>query len=102
MLAGIRPGLEIIENDGYHRLLLLYKGRISAAALHAEASKQGSSPGAHSILYGIGNWHRYNKRRRTARQVFQQILATDQWTSFGYIAAEADLKKLGGAGLSSP
>lgn len=98
VLSKIRLGLEIIENDGYYRLLLLYKGRVSEEALYAEASKQESSPGSHSILYGIGNWHSYNGRRAAARRVFEQILATGQWTSFGYVAAETDLKKLSGSG----
>lgn len=93
VLAPIRPGLEIIENDGYYRLLLMYKGQVSPQSLHADALKEGSSPGAHSILYGIGNWYSYNGRRKEALKVFQHILASDQWTSFGYIAAEVDCEK---------
>ena len=60
--------MDIIENDGYYRLLQMYKGLISVEALEAEALKQGSSPGAHSILYGIGNWHSYNGRRDESAQ----------------------------------
>ena len=90
LLASIRPGMEIVENDGYYRLLLMYKGLLTAESLMADALKQGSSPGAHSILYGIGNWYSYNGRREKALEVFQKILSTDQWTSFGYIAAEVD------------
>ncbi|HWN10628.1 MAG TPA: tetratricopeptide repeat protein [Pyrinomonadaceae bacterium] len=94
VLAPIRPGMEIVENDGYYRLLLMYKRQVSPETLRDDALKQGSSPGAHSILYGIGNWYSYNGRRKEALGVFQQILATDQWTSFGYIAAEVDAAKL--------
>ena len=94
LLGSIRPGLEIIENDGYYRLLLMYKGQVSPESLHGDALKQGASPGAHSILYGIGNWHSYNGRRQEALKVFQQILRTDQWTSFGFIAAEEDANRL--------
>ena len=94
VLVPIRPGMEIIENDGYYRLLLMYKGEVSPETLRDDALKQGSSPGAHSILYGIGNWYSYNGRRRDARAVFQEILRTDQWTSFGYIAAEVDAKRI--------
>lgn len=97
VLASIRPGMDIIENDGYYRLLLMYKGLVSVETLAAEAMKQGNSPGAHSILYGVGNWHLYNGRPQEARKVFQQILTGDQWTSFGYIAAEADSKWLAGS-----
>jgi tetratricopeptide (TPR) repeat protein len=77
LLADIHPGMEIIENDGYYRLLLMYKGLVSAESLHAEALRQGSSPGAHSILYGVGNWYSYNGRREEARKVFRQILSGD-------------------------
>jgi len=94
LLAFISPGMEIIENDGYYRLLLMYKGLVSAETLQAEALKQGNSPGAHSILYGVGNWYSYNSQREQAEKAFRQILATDQWTSFGYIAAEVDAKRL--------
>jgi len=94
ILAAIRPGMDIIENGGYYLLLLMYKGQVSPETLQSEALKQGSSPSAHSVLYGIGNWHNYNGRQKEAREVFQQILATDQWTSFGYIAAEVDAKRL--------
>lgn len=94
VLTPIHTGLDIIENDGYYRLLLMYKGLLSADTLRAEALKQGSSAGAHSILYGVGNWHSYNGRPREASKAFQQILTGDQWTSFGYIAAEVDSQRL--------
>ena len=96
VLASIRPGMEVIENDGYYRLLLMYKELVTAESLIADVLKQGNSPGAHSILYGVGNWYSYNGRREVAQRVFQQILSTDQWTSFGYIAAEVDSAKLTG------
>jgi tetratricopeptide (TPR) repeat protein len=94
VLTPIGPQMEIIENTGYYRLLLMYKGLVSPGSLQAEALKEGSSPGSSSILYGIGNWYLYNSRRTEAITVFEQMLSGDQWTSFGYIAAEADLKRL--------
>ncbi len=97
VLRPIHAKMDIIENDGYHRLLLMYKGQIPAEALHAEALKQGPSPGSHSILYGIGNWYLYNGRKLDALEVFRQITASEQWASFGYIAAEAELTSFDGA-----
>ncbi|MCM3871969.1 MAG: tetratricopeptide repeat protein [Pyrinomonadaceae bacterium] len=94
VLEPIREGMEIIENDGYYRLLLMYKGGVSREGLLAETLKQTASAGSNSILYGIGNWYLYNGRRDDARKVFRQMTSGDQWTSFGYIAAEADLKRL--------
>jgi tetratricopeptide (TPR) repeat protein len=94
VLESIREGMEIIENDGYYRLLLMYKGAVSPENLLAETSKQAASAGSNSILYGIGNWYLYNGRRNEAQKIFRQMVSGDQWTSFGYIAAEADLKRL--------
>ena len=56
--------------------------------------KEASSAGAHSILYGVGNWYLYSNRRNDAVKIFQEMLSGNQWTSFGYIAAEADMKRL--------
>jgi tetratricopeptide (TPR) repeat protein len=94
VLAPIREGLEVIENDGYYRLLLMYKGKGSPENLLAETSKQTESPGSNSILYGVGNWYLYNGNRDEALKIFRRMVSGDQWTSFGYIAAEADLKRL--------
>lgn len=94
VLDPIRPEMEIIENDGYYRLMLMYKGLLNADSLLTETLKQGSSAGSHSVLYGIGNWHLYHGRRDEALKVYREVLKSDQWTSFGYIAAEADLTRL--------
>lgn len=93
VLQTVREGWDIIENQGYYRLLLMYKGMISPETLLEEASRQENSAGSHSILYGVGNWYLYNGRRHDARKVFGRILAGNQWTSFGYIAAEEDMTR---------
>lgn len=93
-LEPISEGMDVIENTGYYRLLLMYRGLISPEKLLAESMKQEGSAGS-SILYGIGNWYLYNGRRAEAIKIFREMLAGDQWTSFGYIAAEADLKRFG-------
>jgi hypothetical protein len=36
----------------------------------------------------------YNGRRDEAVNVFKTIVAGDQWASFGFIAAEAELARL--------
>lgn len=94
LLRPIGTGLEIIENDGYYQLLLMYKGLVSPRWLLEQVSKQPAGAGTHSVLYGIGSWHLSNGQRDEARAIFKKILITDQWTSFGFIAAEADLDRL--------
>ncbi len=91
-LDPIKTKMDVIENDGYYKLVLMYKGLVDAEALRAETLKQPSSPGSLSILYGLANWHHYNGRAEKSVELLQQIVSSDQWTSFGYIAAEADLK----------
>jgi tetratricopeptide (TPR) repeat protein len=94
VLLPVKEEMEIIENDGYYQLLLMYKGVVSPHSLLEQAVKQGNSPGAHSILYGLGNWYRYSGQTDRAKEIFRQILANEQWTSFGYIAAESDLQRM--------
>jgi tetratricopeptide (TPR) repeat protein len=93
-LEAITEGMDVIENAGYYNLILMYKGIVPAERLLDEALKQGESAASHSVLYGIGNWHLYNGRREQAAETFRKIVSSNQWTSFGFIAAEVDLKKL--------
>ena len=91
-LKPIAEGMDVIENTSYYHLLLMYKGILPLERLLEEA--QGDSAASHSVLYGVGNWHLYNGRREQAVEIFRKIVSSQQWTSFGFIAAEADLKKL--------
>lgn len=92
VLEPVRSDTDIIENDAYHRLLLMYKNQGDADALLASAS--GGTDRA-TLGYGVGNWHLYNGRRDRAIAVFRSVVAGGQWASFGAIAAEADLHRLG-------
>lgn len=93
VLKPITEGMDIIENDSYYRLLLMYKGLLSAEQLLEEATKHGDSAASHSTLYGVGNWHIYNGRSKPGLEVLRRVMASKQWTSFGYIAAESDLTR---------
>lgn len=92
VLEPVRPEMDIVENGAYHRLLLLYKADGDADALLASAS--GGTERV-TLGYGVGNWHLYNGRRDRAVAVFRSLVGTDAWASFGAIAAEADLHRLG-------
>jgi tetratricopeptide (TPR) repeat protein len=88
VLEPIRQDMEIIENQAYHRRLLLYKGLLPADSL-LSANGQDATLG-----YGVGNWHLYNGRREQAEEIFWQITSAENWTAFGYIAAEAELRRM--------
>lgn len=94
VLEPIRPDMDIIENTAYHELLLMYKGLSTPDAVFQKAT-DGGGIGLPTLGYGVGNWHLYNGRRDAAADVFRQILQSDQWAAFGYIAAEAELKRMG-------
>jgi tetratricopeptide (TPR) repeat protein len=95
VLDPIRLDMDVIENGAYHRLLLMYRGELSPESLLA-AGGPGDDLDPVSVGYGVGNWHLYNGRRQEAVRVLQDVLNRGQWASFGHIAAEADLKRLGG------
>ncbi|HYN20514.1 MAG TPA: tetratricopeptide repeat protein, partial [Thermoanaerobaculia bacterium] len=92
LLAPIRNDMEILENRAYHWLVLMYKGEIPLESILAQAGQDGLDPA--TLGYGVGNWHLYHGRQAEAVQAYRQVLATDEWAAFGYIAAEADLKRL--------
>ncbi len=88
VLEPIRADLDIIENGDYHRLLLLYKGELTEKQV-ADADSDG--PGSAAAIYGVGNWHLYEGRRDRAVEIFSELLETDEWAAFGYLAAEAEI-----------
>jgi tetratricopeptide (TPR) repeat protein len=88
--------MEVIENQAYHRLLLMYKGELPADSLLPRDT--GARPSVQDVTaaYGVANWHFYNGRRNDAERLFRQIIASRQWGAFGYIAAEAELARTTG------
>ncbi len=90
VLAPISRDMAIIENDAYHRLLLMYKGQLSPDSLAPPGTDALNDA---SIGYGLGNWHLYNGRRVDALAVFRRVLSGGNWPAFGYIAAEAEVAR---------
>lgn len=93
VLEPIRREMDVVENDTYHRLLLLYKGELPVDSILPEASGEMSVTDA-TAAYGVGNWHLYNGRAAEADRVFRRILAGGQWPAFGYLAAEAEIARI--------
>jgi len=91
VLVPIKRNMDIIENSSYFKLLLMYKGELDVESLQSEGhvTLDDATTG-----YGLGNWYYYNDRKEDAKQIFQRIVAGDQWASFGYIAAEAELSRM--------
>ncbi|HMQ02573.1 MAG TPA: hypothetical protein PKD26_01480 [Pyrinomonadaceae bacterium] len=88
----IRDDLEIIENHDYYKLIKLNKGLIKPETLLSEIKGDAITLGSASLGYGIGNYFLYNGDKEKAMTIFRKIVEGNQWASFGYIAAEAELK----------
>ena len=94
VLVPIRRDMTVIENETYHRLLLLYKGELPVDSVLTVGPSGEMSVTDATGAYGVGNWHFYNGRREEAERVFRRILAGGQWGAFGYIAAEAEVQRM--------
>ena len=86
VLEPISTDMDVIENQAYHKLLLMYRGEIAPEELASEADA--------AIQYGIANWYLYNGQPERARPLFEKIVAEREWAAFGTIAAEAELGRL--------
>lgn len=93
LLAPFGGGFEVIENDDYLRLLRLYRGELKPEVLAASLGEKAATLGNASLGYGLGNWYLYNGEKDKAETIFRKLTAGNQWASFGYIAAEAELAR---------
>lgn len=92
VLESIHEEMDILENFSYHKRLLMYKGLIEPDALLSP--EQASDLDLATQGYGVGNWYLYNGDEERARAIFEQVLEGSYWAAFGYIAAEADMKRM--------
>jgi tetratricopeptide (TPR) repeat protein len=94
-IVEIKDNLDIIESGDYYKLVRLYQGKLKAEDLLKEiGAEEANTLGNASLGYGLGNWFLYNGEKEKAAKIFRQITSGDQWASFGFIAAEAELKSI--------
>lgn len=95
VLEPIHAGMRILENDSYHRRLLMYKGELPADSLLAADGADGADALTMATQgYGVGNWYLYRGDTTRAREIFERVLSYGNWAAFGHIAAEAELVRL--------
>ena len=88
-LAPIRPDWRIIENHAYFWLTLCYGGQGPCERAAADSE----TPESAAIAYGLAARALIEGHADEARAAMRAMLARDDWASFGYIAAEADLAR---------
>ncbi len=90
LLAEISSKMNLIENNAYLDLLLLFKGDIVVDKLIAKATSQEGVLDP-TLAYGIGNWYQQQGNTDKANEIFLQMMEGPNWDSFGFIAAEKEL-----------
>jgi len=89
-LTDISENMDVIENISYHNLCLFYKGLKS----ESDISSEEFTPSTSAVNYGIANWHFARGDKQTAVDMWKKMIQNNSWSSFGNIAAEADLYNL--------
>lgn len=92
LLVRITPDMELLENDSYHRRLLMYKGLAPPESLLDVTG--GDTTDIATQGYGVANYYLIQGETEKAKAVLARILEGQGWNAFGYIAAEADLQRL--------
>lgn len=90
VLEGVRPGMDVVENHAYYRLLRLFAG-----ALPPDSAPTGALGSLDDVTtaYGLAAWRLVEGDSAGARALMERIVRTPQWPAFGYLAAEADLAR---------
>lgn len=91
LLDQVTDKMEILENDSYHKRLLMYKGAITPEQLLDTTNADDLTIATQG--YGVGNWYLVENNSARAEEIFAKVVRGRQWAAFGYIAAEVDLKR---------
>jgi tetratricopeptide (TPR) repeat protein len=92
LLDHVTDKMEILENESYHKRLLMYKGAIKPEQLLDTTNADDLTIATQG--YGVGNFYLVEGNKAKAKEIFDKVVAGRQWAAFGYIAAEADLKRM--------
>lgn len=93
----------LIENKDYLTLLNFYVHkpdereieRYTDAVIYRSSGKPDStSVSAATLYFGAGYYAKLKGMKEKARLLFEKSIATGQWSSFGYIAAEAMINRM--------
>lgn len=91
-LQNMDPDIQVIENNDYRDILLMYRRNNEKSLLEKINSQQ--SLGSATLGYALGNYYLLKGQKEKAREIFQSVVKGNQWASFGYIAAEKELERM--------
>lgn len=90
VIDGVSEEIELLENETYLNLLLVFKGVFDPDYL---LEAEGDMVQNATLGYGLGNWHYMNGREERAFEIWQAIVEEGYWPAFGFIAAEAEIAR---------
>lgn len=91
-IKSVNPDIELIENQDYMDILLMYNSG-NTSKIKEKINQQESLSNA-TLRYGLGAYYQFKGEKKKAKEIYQKVMAGNQWNSFGYIAAEAELAKM--------
>lgn len=94
LLKTVHADLELIENFDYLNMLLLFKGEREINFVESEFKTTANTLSNATVGYGLAMYYYFNNNKKKAKNGLKEIVKSSQWSSFGFIAAEVELKRL--------
>lgn len=91
-LKQVSAEMEIIENHEYYDILVMYKTNDENKLLEKIGSQETLSNA--TLGFALGSYYQVKANKDKAKELFEKVVAGKQWSSFGFIAAEAELAKM--------
>jgi tetratricopeptide (TPR) repeat protein len=82
----------LASTNAYAARLKLYRGEIGPDQVITPADT--SDVAQATLNYGIGNWYLVRGDAARAKEYFERSIRSGGWPAFGFIAAEAELRRL--------
>jgi len=91
-LAEVKDDMEIIENNDYFDILYMYKTGNDSKLVEKTQSQETLSNS--TLGFALGSYYQLKGNKAKAKEMFEKVVGGNQWSSFGFIAAEAELAKM--------
>lgn len=92
LLASMPDSVPHAAANAYSQRLRLYKGEIGPDQVLTPADT--GDVNVATLAYGLGNWYLLKGDRAKAREWFERSIKSGGWPAFGFIASEAELRRL--------
>lgn len=91
-LKEVTADMMIVENRDYHDILLMYISGDDSKLVEKTQNQETLSNS--TVGFALGTYYLLNGKKQKAKEIFEKVVAGNQWSSFGFIAAEAELANM--------